>query len=85
MDLPKMQTDDTCRICHSSKESITHIPTHCTPIAQSLYKARHDKMLRHIYFRLLEKHDLLIQQTLPPWYRQSPPTTTVEKSKAKIF
>ena len=79
------QIDDTCRICHSSKESTTHILTSCTPIAQSLYKARHDKMLRPIYFHLLEKYDLLNQQNLLPWYRQPPPLATVENSRAKIF
>ena len=79
------QIDDICRIGHSSKESTTHILTSCTPIAQSLYKARHDKMLRPIYYRLLEKYDLLNQQELLPWYRQPPPLATVENSRAKIF
>ena len=79
------QIDDICRICHSSKESTTHILTSCTPIAQSLYKARHDKMLRPIYYRLLEKYDLSNQQNLLPWYRQPPPLATVENSRAKIF
>ena len=79
------QIDDICRICHSSKESTTHILTSCTPIAQSLYKARHDKMLRPIYYRLLEKYDLLNPQNLLPWYRQPPPLATVENSRAKIF
>ena len=79
------QIDDICRICHSSKESTTHILTSCTPIAQSLYKARHDKMLRPMYYRLLETYDLLNQQNLLPWYRHPPPLATVENSRAKIF
>ena len=79
------QIDDICRICHSSKESTTHILTSCTLIAQSLYKARHDKMLRPIYYRLLEKYDLLNQQNLLSWYHQPPPLATVENSRAKIF
>ena len=78
------QIDDTCRICHSSKESTTNILISCTPIAHSSYKARHDKMLRPIYFCLLEKYNLLNQQNLLPWYWQPPPTATVENSKAKI-
>ena len=79
------QIDDICRICHSSKESTTHILTSCTLIAQSLYKANNDKMLRPIYYHLLEKYDLLNQQNLLPWYRQPPPLATVENSTAKIF
>ena len=79
------QIDDTWRICHSSKESATYILTSCTPIAHSLYKARHDKMLRLIYYCLLDKYDSLHQQTLPPWYRQSPPKVRVKNSKAKMF
>ena len=79
------QIDDICRICHSSKESTTHILTSGTPIAQSLCKARHDKMLRPIYYRLLEKYNLLNQQNLLPWYRQPPPLATVENSRARIF
>ena len=42
-------------------------------------------MLRRIYFRLLEKYDLLSQLNLLPWYRQPPSTATVENSKTKIF
>ena len=79
------QTDDTCRICHSSKESTTHILTSFTPIAQSLYKARHDKMLRPIHFRLLEKYDLLNQQNLLPWYRQPTPISNSRKIESKDF
>ena len=46
----------TCRSCHNAEETVKHLMSSCSAIAQSLSKARHDKMLRPIYHFLLSKY-----------------------------
>ena len=41
-------TDTNCRMCHTAIESTTHVLSACSKIAQTLYTARHDRMLRPI-------------------------------------
>ena len=38
-------TDTNCRMCHTATESTTHVLSACSKIAQTLYTARHDRML----------------------------------------
>ena len=57
----------------------------CSAIAQSLYKARHDKMLRPIYNFLLSKYKFNQSNYGKPWYTQSIPVTSIENPHAKIL
>lgn len=38
-------TDTNCRMCHTATESTTHVLSACSKIAQTLYTARHDRIL----------------------------------------
>ena len=42
--------DTNHRMCHTTTESTTHVLSACTKIAYTLYTARHDRMLRPIYW-----------------------------------
>ena len=44
---------EKCRICNNALETISHITNGCTALASTLYKERHDNMLRGIYHYLL--------------------------------
>ena len=46
-------TDTNRRMCHTATESTTHVLSACSKIAQTLYTARYDRMLRPIYHCLL--------------------------------
>ena len=51
------QVDDlSCRLCFKDQETVSHVLCGCSHIAQSLYKARHDRMLRPVYHALLERY-----------------------------
>ena len=50
-------TDTKCKMCGTATASTTHVLCACPKIAQSLYKARHDRSLRRIYHHLLEKYN----------------------------
>ena len=78
--------DETnCRVCSSHQETVPHILCGCSQIAQTLYKDRHDKMLRPLYHSVLEKYEFSESQSSQPWYKQSHPVPCLENDKAKIL
>ena len=84
----KLQTqvpNTKCRMCDSQTETTSHTLSGCSKIAQSLYKARHDRMLRPIYHHLLQKYNFQENNNEKPWYMQSIPTAVVENANAKII
>ena len=70
---------------HSQIETTSHILSGCSKVAQSLYKARHDRMLRPIYQHLLQKSNFQECNNEKPWYMQSIPKAVVENENAKIL
>ena len=82
------QGDLNCRLCHISEENVPHILCSCPAIAQSLYKARHDRMLRPVYYEILRMfgfHQDNDRSTRTPWYKESPPKSCVENENVKIL
>ena len=73
------------KMCDSQIETTSHILSGGSKIAQSLYKARHDRMLRPIYHHLLEKYNFQESNNEKPWYMQSIPTAVEENANAKIL
>ena len=49
-----------CRLCGSNIETIDHILSSCTVIAQSHYKQRHGKVARIVHWKLPNREDLLL-------------------------
>ena len=54
-------------------------------MAQTLYKNRHDRMLRPLYQTTLEKYEFSESENYLPWYKQSHPVPCLENDKAKVF
>jgi hypothetical protein len=50
---------DKCRICGTEGETIEHIISSCTVLAQSEYKKRHDIFVKIIHMNLAVKFNLL--------------------------
>ena len=73
------------RMCSQKQETVTHIMSACSKIAQSLYTARHDKMLRPYYHYLLSTYGFKAESDHKrPWYQQRSPMPVIENSLAKI-
>ena len=53
-------------------------------IAQSLYKSRHDKMLRPVYNHVLHKYSFE-SEVSKPWYQQEMLKPAKENKRAKVF
>ena len=52
------QTDISplCRLCGHSNETIDHLTTSCSYIAQTAYKHRHDKVAKFLHWELLARY-----------------------------
>jgi len=51
----KSQNDPKCRICMQNNETINHIVSSCSKLAQKEYKRRHDNVARAIHWDLSGK------------------------------
>ena len=54
-------------------------------MAQTLYKNRHDLMLRPLYQSILEKYEFSESENSLLWYKQSQPVPCLENDKAKVL
>ena len=59
-------SDPTWRLCGTAPESLAHILSACPALAQTKYLARHDAVLKVLFFDFME--DLGLIEASPPWY-----------------
>ena len=50
--IDKDGTQPSCRLCHHRDETIDHVLSGCTKLAQQDYKARHDKVAAALHWNL---------------------------------
>ena len=51
----KFKVEEICyAVCHVKKETVPHLMYSSSAIAQTLYTARHDRMLRPVYYAILK-------------------------------
>ena len=48
-------TQSSCRLCHNLDETIDHVLSGCSKLAQGEYKARHDKVAAALHWNLCKK------------------------------
>ena len=53
--IDKSQVDSLCRMCRKVDESIDHIVSSCSKLAQKEYKKRHDNLGKIVYWKLARK------------------------------
>jgi hypothetical protein len=73
---------DKCRICGTVGETIEHIISSCTVLAQSEYKKRHDIFAKIIHMNLAVKFNLL--KNTQPHYSHTP-ETCLENDSYKLY
>ena len=74
-------SDAMCRVCRQSEETVDHIVSGCSKLAQKEYKRRHDRVVRALLWALCQKHEIQISQK---WYEHEP-KGVVEIDNAKIL
>ena len=67
--IDKTQEDSTCRMCGKADESINHLLSECSKMAQKEYKRRHDWIGRKIHWEVCRKYGL---DTKDRWYEHEP-------------
>ena len=70
-----------CRMCGSKGETVAHVVSECSKLAQTEYKGRHDNVARYIHWQLCGKCGL---ERASSWYEQKP-EGVVESESFKIL
>ena len=71
-----------CRLCGKAPESVAHILSGCSALAQSKYLCRQDAALKVLFYVLLYDEDLMIDE-IPPWYTPDKPKSVYESENVK--
>jgi hypothetical protein len=75
-------TDDKCRKCGVTNETIQHVVSGCQTLAPTEYKRRHDLVANIVHQEIALKTSLLSSRT--PYYKYSP-TSVLENREYKIY
>ena len=67
--IDKSQGDSLCRMCRKVDESIDHIVSGCSKLAQKEYKRRHDNLGKIVYWKLARK---CYFEAGDKWYEHEP-------------
>ena len=54
--IDKVTEDSKCRLCKGKDETIDHLISSCSKIAQIYYKERHNKLASMLHWNLCEKY-----------------------------
>ena len=76
-------SDPTCRLCGTAPESMAHVLSACPALAQTKYLARHDAVLKVLFFDIIE--DLGLIEASPPWYSPTKPQPVYEGAHAQAY
>ena len=72
-----------CRLCGTALESVAHILSGCSALAQNKYLSRHDSALKVLFYEML--HDLELIDEIPPWYSPVKPKPVYESDDVQAY
>ena len=76
-----MQQNSKCRLCGNRDETINHIISKCSKLAQNEFKTRHDWVGKGIHWELYKKSEF---HHTNKWYMHNP-ESVLENETHKIF
>jgi hypothetical protein len=74
--IEKEDVDPRCRVCGKEVESVGHLASGCTCLAQREYRRRHDQMGLRVYWELCRKYGLKCADV---WYKEVPDEVRVSE------
>ena len=76
-----------CSFCHVKKETVPRIMCSCSAITQTLCTARHDRMLRSVYYAILRTLGITNNEEDETirWYRDLQPKCCVKTNVVKVL
>ncbi|PFX28749.1 hypothetical protein AWC38_SpisGene6490 [Stylophora pistillata] len=72
-----------CGLCGKAPESVAHILSGCSALAQGKYLSRHDASLKVLFYELL--YDEGVIDEIPPWYSPDKPKPVYESENVKAY
>lgn len=79
--IDKTTADSKCRLCKEKEETVDHLISACSKIAQTDYKDRHNKVAAMIHWNLCKNYELPVKQN---WWEHKP-ERVAEKDGTKIL
>ena len=77
----KIQQNGKCRLCGKNDETINHIISECSKLAQKEYKTRHDRGGKVIHWEMRKKFKF---DHMKKWYMHNP-AAVVENDTHKLL
>ena len=67
--IEREDVDPKCRVCCKEVESVGHVASGCSGLAQREYRRRHDRMGLRVYWELCRKYGI---KSADVWYKEVP-------------
>ena len=77
----QVQESPICRMCNDKVETVNHIASECSALAQGQYKKRHDSVAKALHWKLCKSHSLPCSDK---WYEHVP-EKVCENSEIKLL
>ena len=79
--IDRSQEDSKCRMCKKSEETVAHIVSGCSKLAQHDYKRRHDWVGKRIHWEVCKRYGIKVTAK---WYEHKP-EAVVENDQCKVL
>ena len=79
--IDKQPVSPLCRLCMKTPETVMHLASGCTKLAQKQYRKRHDNVAKRVHWELCKKYKMECSEK---WYRHVPPEI-IENEEVKIL
>ena len=79
-DIDHRTIDPKCRMCGEKYETVEHLVSACPKLAQTEYKARHDKVASIVHWHLCKKYGISVEKE---WYKHQHHTACVRMTAQK--
>ena len=73
--------DPGCRVCCKEVESVGHVASGCSGLAQKEYRKRHDRMGLRVYWELCRKYGI---KSADVWYKEVPDEVRVSLKMGRL-
>ena len=70
-------------MCLKAQESIAHVLSSCSALAQTKYLSRHNGEFKILFFELLKDHHLI--KAVPPWYFATQPKPFYQNDQVTAY
>ena len=77
------ESDVRCRMYGKAQESIAHVLSSCSALAQTEYLSRHNGALKILFFELLKDYQLI--EAVPPWNSSTQPKPLYQNDQVTAY